>query len=116
MTKPRNQYDDAFFDQDGYPHGTILDKIEAWPYTDPHGLMELVQALWHWGENQYEQHTEDDDLDRAQEVYTFHTGGWSGNEQIIQALSNNQMFWLMNWYSSRRGGHFVFKVRVPNGK
>lgn len=107
------QYDENLFDEDGYPRQKMLDKIREWrAIENPHGLMTLMQALWHWGATQYEQYTEDDDLDRSIERYIFHTGGWSGNESLIRALSDNTMYWLMYWWSSKRGGHYEF--RIPN--
>ena len=36
------------------------------------------------------------------------TGGWSGNEDLIGAMQNNAMLWIMTWVSSRRGGHYTF--------
>lgn len=36
------------------------------------------------------------------------TGGWSGCEEIITALSNNIPFWSLYWFSSERGGHYIF--------
>ena len=115
MTLP--QYDEIYFDQDGYPTEEFLDWIRNYDHTgDYHALMEEVQAAWHWGKNQYTQYTEDYVNDSKLEVYCFSTGGWSGNESIIQALSDNTMFWMINWWQSRRGGHYIFKVRIQDGK
>jgi hypothetical protein len=36
------------------------------------------------------------------------TGGWSGNEEIISALSQNSEFWMQYWSSSERGGKHTF--------
>ena len=41
----------------------------------------------------------------------FHTWGWSGNEDIIDALQENEMFFTLYWLKTCRGGHYYFKVR-----
>ena len=41
----------------------------------------------------------------------LHTGGWSGNEDIIQSLKENLTFWGMYWQRSDRGGHYYFKMK-----
>jgi len=50
--------------------------------------------------------TADDD-----HVWTVSSGGWSGCEDVIGALGENTVFWLMCWRSSRRGGHFEFETK-----
>jgi len=45
----------------------------------------------------------------------LHTGGWSGNEDIIEALQSNFMFWAMYWQQSRRGGHYKFRMELTSG-
>ena len=44
----------------------------------------------------------------------LHTWGWSGNEDIINALSET-MFWHMHWQRSDRGGHYTFKKMKVKG-
>ena len=85
-------------DRDGYPEQQELFTIEKWDAKDLHGLMGYVESLWHWA--QY--------FNRHEDTYILHTGGWSGNEEIIGALMRNQMFWMFNWEQSRRGGHYIF--------
>jgi hypothetical protein len=36
------------------------------------------------------------------------TGGWSGNEDIINALQQNVVFWTKYWRTSKRGGFYAF--------
>lgn len=40
----------------------------------------------------------------------LHTGGWSGNEDIIEALQENEMFFLLYWLKSVRGGHYYLQI------
>lgn len=40
---------------------------------------------------------------------TLHTWGWSGNEDIIEALKQSDFWWTM-WYKSQIGGHYWFKL------
>lgn len=79
--------------------------IANWSYDDIEGLLDFVEGIWwmpDWG-FQKEEMPEGWSLE-------LHTGGWSGNEQIIQALQRNFMFWAMCWLKSERGGHYYFKV------
>jgi hypothetical protein len=44
------------------------------------------------------------------DVWTFCTGGWSGNEEIIGAIHKNFSAHSMLWIASFRGGKFVYGV------
>ena len=106
------QYDSDFFDEDGYPLDGVLQAIRDWDMkNDFHNLMGFVQEVWHWGENQYSQKDIVDTLGRPCTEYELHTGGWSGNESIIDALQDNLIFWMMCWWMSRAGGHYWFRIR-----
>ncbi len=88
-----------------YPTDRELKKIRSWPHDDFIKLMVFVESLWAYAEwgfmRSYESH---------KEVLNLSTGGWSGNEEIIDALQKNGMFWSLCWEASRRGGHYIFKV------
>jgi len=43
------------------------------------------------------------------------TGGWSGHEDIMQALAENRMFFMMYWRASLVGGHYTFRIRKIDG-
>lgn len=91
-------------DINGYPEERELKEIHEWPYKDFISLMEYVKERWRYT---------DDGFWRVEgNEYHISTGGWSGNESIIGALKENLMFWSMCWMSSRRGGHYVFEVKV----
>jgi hypothetical protein len=84
-----------------YPTDEDLDQIRNWDGADPHGLMRFVQDLWSYPRYFTNDH----------DTWACSTGGWSGNECLIGAMRQNTMFWCMYWYSSRRGGHYVFRIK-----
>ena len=83
----------------------------------PDGMIKHLQKIWYWldfvktCERKTETHNE---AEMSIEVVTvlsleLHTGGWSGNEDIIEALAAS-MFWLMYWQKSVRNGHYYFEI------
>lgn len=87
-------------DDDGYPNESALKRIREWSHNDWSGLIDFVRFLWRY-----------DFWDRGDDgSYFISTGGWSGNESIIEALEQNRAFWALCWQSSRRGGHYEFKL------
>lgn len=94
---------------DGYPTKHTLERISKWPVQSPDNcreLLEHVRSLWH--HSKYFQ----DALDGQEHVYKVSTCGWSGNEDLIEAMQLNRVFWSFCWYSSRRGGHYVFRFKI----
>jgi hypothetical protein len=92
-----------------YPTVSTLREIRKWDaLKDPVGLVYFVQSEWHWPE-----------LFRVKGKRILrieaHTGGWSGNEEIISELHSN-FFWSLYWQKSTRGGHHFFRVPVRRGK
>ncbi|PYS91514.1 MAG: hypothetical protein DMF62_02565 [Acidobacteria bacterium] len=93
---------------DEYPTDLELEHIAKWPAVtvdngpaDWHDFMAEVRALWwaaDWG------------WKRKGNAYWISTGGWSGNESLINAMQENFLFWSMCWDSSRRGGHYKFVI------
>ena len=92
------------FDRDGYPTETTLEAISSWPHDDFDGLIEFVGEAWKYPE--YWERIPGLNCTRIEAS----TGGWSGNESLISALHDNVMFWAMCWMSSKRGGHYIFKI------
>jgi len=88
-----------------------LPDLKTWPVRDFVELFELVQEMWAW-ENfikiSYPKSSLWNDIEMVVEIST---GGWSDNEEIIYSLKDNTIFWMVAWYSSQRGGHYVFKIR-----
>jgi hypothetical protein len=95
---------DPTFTPQGYPTEETLEVIRKWPYQDWDGLWAYVREVWRYPE-----------YVKGEDVVEISTGGWSGNEEVISALQQNQMFWAMYWHSMTRGGHYVFKERELAG-
>lgn len=96
-------------DKDGYPTRKTLSTIRKWNLSvelaNYHKFMDYVRDIWKYADGNY--------WERDGNKYTLHTGGWSGNEDLIYAMQKNAMFWIQYWYSSTRGGHYVF---MPMGE
>jgi len=94
--------------EDGYPTEETLDAIKSWgdlSYEGQRNLLNFVCKAWYYPDRI--ERVEDE----GQEKFRFSTGGWSGNEDLIEALSWNYMFWMLCWHSSKRGGYHVFKLK-----
>lgn len=108
-------------DADGYPTDEELKRIEEWPFEA--GLREwfaYIKAAGHyWPKGIFgwceADHDADELFSRPYHAYYVSTGGWSGNESIIDAMQKNFVCWQLTWYSHRRGGHYEFRVR-PDGQ
>lgn len=88
---------DQLLGDNGYPGERELERIRCWPMEDWPGLMAYVRARWVYADDGY--------WERRGSAYLLHTAGWSGNESLVQALSENVLFWSVCWVWSRRGGH-----------
>jgi hypothetical protein len=88
---------------DGYPTNEELETIAAWDYKDPKGWFNYIDSLW-----SYPDYFESSDYEL---LWKISTGGWSGNEDMINSMQDNKMLWMTTWYSSTRGGHYIFKLR-----
>lgn len=84
-----------------YPSEAEIERIKNWPGEDGVGLLEFVASIWAYEEYGWKRHGR---------RFWFHTLGWSGNEEIIDALQDNFIFWSLSWLWTRRGGHYCFKV------
>jgi len=85
-----------------YPTDQELEQIRTWDLCDLVGLFDFIKSLWTYADVGYwAQH---------ERKYWLDTGGLSGNEDIIETLKERSMFWMICWYSSKRGGHYVFEI------
>jgi len=91
-------------DKDGYPTEKYLNKVREYCSLDnPFGIIGLIKEGWKYDSGVRVSGTRVIRLE-------LHTFGWSGNEEIIQSLQSNFMFWGMYWQKSLRGGHYYFKL------
>lgn len=88
---------------DEYPTEETLKAIREWPMADLVGLFARLRSEWNWPDRAWLEGDE----------HLFSTGGWSGNESLIAALSENDVAWSLCWKRSARGGHHVFEI--PGG-
>lgn len=77
---------------------------EVTPRSGPTPLIKMLREIWHWP----------DYFRYADGFLELHTGGWSGNEDIIEALQGT-MFWTLYWLKSERGGHYYFWIPELKG-
>lgn len=94
---------------DGYPEESVLRKIKKWDILKDgvDGLLELVQENWKYADDGGFRLT-----GRKVKKLELHTFGWSGNEDVINALGKNLMFWPLYWVKSVRGGHHYFEIKL----
>lgn len=95
-------------DIDGYPDEASLKAIKEWDILEQgiSGLLELITENTKWADRQIHK------TGKRVIHYEYHTGGWSGNEDVIDALRGN-MFWFFFWQKSTRGGHYYFEIKHP---
>ncbi len=84
-------------DDDGYPDAEEIEFFKTTPLS-VELLHRLHETWWShgWGY-----------VDRGRD-FELHTGGWSGNESIIEALEQNDSFWKY-LVKHEQGGHYYFK-------
>ena len=100
-------------DQDGYPTEETIRRIQTWPSNDSNGALDFVTELWHQYGQVWHNLNPEQYLTVGGEPHNrflrLATGGWSGNEDLIDALSENCTIWSMTWCMSGRGGLYIFK-------
>ena len=90
----------------GYPTKKELKRIKDWPVVmDIEGFLKFIEDLWHYPDRFVLTGK------RIKKLY-LSTGGWSGNESIIRAMQEN-IFWMIAWQKSVRGGHHWFRWKGP---
>lgn len=89
-----------------YPDDEELTLIKEWPFPKYDELIEYLQSsFWmpDWCITVKGRH--------VLRVY-ISTGGWSGNEDRMEALKQNFRFWSSCWRVHRTGGHYEFRIEI----
>lgn len=92
-----------------YPTDEQLTQVQTWEGTLGEWFT-FVQTMWwapEWGWR--EERGVDEIAETPVTRYRISTGGWSGNEDIIDAMQES-LGWSFTWVQSRRGGHYIFEV------
>lgn len=99
-------------DNEGYPEQEELDLIENWDYKDFLGLLDYLEERWTYGDWGFKKVWGKDGLFKKPVInLELHTGGWSGNESLVDALLRNRIISAL-WYKSwNRGGHHYFEIK-----
>jgi len=104
-------------DSNGYPTDEELKVFDKWklPNIDVKGLcvrdvIEHLESIWWMPDLGFNLHEGREHLFRRKVMkLELHTGGWSGNEDVIAELQQT-WFWFMYWVKSIRGGHYWFEI------
>lgn len=74
-------------------------------------LIEYLEEIWHWPDWGFKllKNGQKDIMGKPTWRLELHTGGWSGNEDIIETLQQND-FWGFCWEKSIRGGHYWIEI------
>lgn len=115
-------------DEAGYPTDEELERISKWnileaedegrpndgSIRDWFAYIKSVGNYWPSEEpfGWYEEDTTDELLGKPVHRYHISTGGWSGNESIIEAMKENFICWYTTWRVHRWGGHFTFEIDI----
>jgi hypothetical protein len=99
-----------YLDEDRYPTEEYLNWLKDWRSWVEEGtsdamvpnILQSLKETWTYGSIEIKRPY------NAQFVVELHTYGWSGNEEIIEALEKNPLFWS-NWIRHDVGGHYYFK-------
>ena len=106
------------WDDDGYPTDESLEAIGKWD-GDEREFFAALKPLWKYSDMPHQDawcgwHEENGAgiMDEPVRRYNLSTGGWSGNESLVGAMERNIELWATTWVQTRRGGHYIFEVKM----
>ena len=103
-------------DADGYPLATTLFALQAWTLEDTiNSCLNYLEIAWSqsaYGTVSRPTAEELIVLRAKSDALYLHlaTGGWSGNEALLDAFRNNENYlWTATWRLSTHGGVHIFQ-------
>ncbi len=96
--------------KEGYPEKRELALIKSWDYKDIFGLFSYIESRWTYTDMFIKKWSKDKFLHRPTLFLTLCTGGWSGNEDLIDALLKNKMIANCVYSAWERGGKHCFEI------
>ena len=105
------------WDNDGYPTEESLTKLEEVLNGDD--IRKAIESFYYALEENYYTYegfvgiTEVEVRGEMMKVWQYHTGGWSGNEDIIGVLMQSPL-WYMILERYDNGGHYYFNPKYLN--
>ena len=105
---------DVFLDDDGYPTDEWLQYLKNYKPDESLPLLTFVKTVlvdgWYMSDCGFKISKKY----KGKHKIELHTGGWSGNEEIIASIESN--IWLTNFQMRyvmwRAGGHYYFELSV----
>ena len=103
---------------DGYLTDTWLDRLRAFEFSPQDGaqfLAWLPNIKPHLACCTINRSHGETDLGSPADFIEFHTGGWSGAEELIAAMLEH--FWIRYFHTKwSRGGHYTFEIptKIPS--
>lgn len=100
------------FDSDGYPTEATLQKLREWPIERAGEGLAFMEKAWNYpdcvthvlrpAEAAVVQ------IYPSREYWRFATGGWSGNESLVNAFMKSPAA-MITWALNARGGLWIFE-------
>lgn len=87
----------------GYPTPFTLRNIKNWPYDKARELVYALKDAWYYPDYFTES-------EFCPDIFCVSTGGWSGNEELLEAAQENLMIWNAVYMAHRRGGHYILST------
>lgn len=105
---------EVLLDNEGYPTDEYLYFIENYVPDKSLPILKFVEEVlqegWWMAPRQFVLYKQS----RWKYKLTLHTGGWSGNEDIISAILSNIYLtnFSMNYVMWKVGGHYYFEIKL----
>ena len=107
---------ETLLDSEGYPTEAYISFLKNYQPDESLPLMNFIEGVlidgWWASDLGFKLHKSY----KGKRKLELHTGGWSGNEEIISAIKSNMHLthFDMKYVMWRTGGHYYFEITVKN--